>query len=359
MTEPRRMRRGADGTRLGVPGRVDAGPGQLEPVDPAAFPGIAARRAIDGGARSARWQALLDEGGPILADGAMGTMLFLNGLQFGDPPEVWNLTQPDVIRRIHRGYLEAGSRILLTNTFGGNRLRLGLHRLEGRVAELNQTAAILLRSEVEAAGSRALVAGDIGPSGAIMAPLGTLDYAEAVDLFAEQAGALVDGGVDLIWIETMSDLSEIKAAVEGVRRVAPGIPLITTMTFDTRGRTMMGVTPGQAVEALAAWGSDAIGGNCGNGPDEILPVIRQMRAVAPDVLLVSKSNAGMPELVDMRAVYRASPETMAAAAAEMLTAGARIVGACCGSTPDHLRAMHDAMHAAPDAALDPAEAAPR
>jgi 5-methyltetrahydrofolate--homocysteine methyltransferase len=298
---------------------------------------------VDGGAPSERWRALLDEGSPILADGAMGTMLFLSGLQFGDPPEVWNLTQPDVVRRIHRGYLEAGSRILLTNTFGGNRLRLGLHRLEERVAELNQTAAILLRSEVEAAGGRALVAGDIGPSGAIMAPMGTLDYQEAVDVFAEQAAALVAGGVDLIWIETMSDLTEIRAAIEGVRLVAPGIPLITTMTFDTRGRTMMGVTPEQAVEALAAWGADAIGGNCGNGPGEILPVISRMRAVASDVILVAKSNAGMPELVDMRAVYRASPETMAAAATEMQAAGALIVGACCGSTPDHLRVMHGAL----------------
>jgi 5-methyltetrahydrofolate--homocysteine methyltransferase len=343
MTEPRRSRRLPDGTRSGVPGRVDAGPGLLEAVDPALFPGADARRKVDGGAPSERWRALLDEGSPILADGAMGTMLFLSGLQFGDPPEVWNLTQPDVVRRIHRGYLEAGSRILLTNTFGGNRLRLGLHRLEERVAELNQTAAILLRSEVEAAGGRALVAGDIGPSGAIMAPMGTLDYQEAVDVFAEQAAALVAGGVDLIWIETMSDLTEIRAAIEGVRLVAPGIPLITTMTFDTRGRTMMGVTPEQAVEALAAWGADAIGGNCGNGPDEILPVISRMRAVASDVILVAKSNAGMPELVDMRAVYRASPETMAAAATEMQAAGALIVGACCGSTPDHLRVMHGAL----------------
>ncbi len=343
MTEPRRTRRLPDGTRSGVPGRVDAGPGLLEPADPAVFPGSEARRQVDGGVSSARWRALLAEGTPILADGAMGTMLFLSGLQFGDPPEVWNLTQPDVVRRIHRGYLEAGSRILLTNTFGGNRLRLGLHRLEERVAELNQTAAILLRSEIEAAGGQALVAGDIGPSGAIMAPLGTLDYPEAVDVFAEQAAALVAGGADLIWIETMSDLTEIKAAIEGVRQVAPGIALITTMTFDTRGRTMMGVSPEQAVEALAAWGSDAIGGNCGNGPDEILPVISRMRAVAPDAILVAKSNAGMPELVDMRAVYRASPETMAGAATEMRAAGAQIVGACCGSTPDHLKAMHKAL----------------
>jgi 5-methyltetrahydrofolate--homocysteine methyltransferase len=343
MTELRRTRRLPDGTRSGVPARVDAGPGLLQAVDPAAFPDLEARRQVDGGVPSARWRALLEEGGPILADGAMGTMLFLSGLQFGDPPEVWNLTQPDVVRRIHRGYLDAGSRILLTNTFGGNRLRLGMHRLEARVAELNQTAAVLLRSEVEAAGGRALVAGDIGPSGAIMSPMGTLDYLEAIDVFAEQAAALVAGGVDVIWIETMSDLTEIKAAIEGVRQVAPGIALIATMTFDTRGRTMMGVTPEQAVEALAAWGADAIGGNCGNGPEEILPVICRMRTVAPDVVLVAKSNAGMPELIDMRAVYRATPETLATAATEMWVAGARIVGGCCGSTPNHLRAMQAAL----------------
>jgi len=273
----------------------------------------------------------------------MGTMLFAAGLQFGDPPEVWNLTQPDVVRRIHRGYLEAGSLILMTNTFGGNRLRLGLHGLEGRVAELNQTAAILLRAEVEAAGGMALVAGDIGPSGAIMAPVGTLDYGEAVDVFAEQAAALVAGGVDLIWVETMSDLAEVRAAIEGVRRVSPGIPLIATMTFDTRGHTMMGVSPEQAAVALSAWGADAVGGNCGNGPDELIPVIERMRAAAPDAMLVAKSNAGMPELVDMRAVYRADPALMAAKSLAMREAGARIVGGCCGSTPEHLRAMAEAL----------------
>lgn len=279
----------------------------------------------------------------------MGTMLFAAGLQFGDPPEVWNLSQPEVVRRIHRGYLEAGSRIVMTNTFGGNRLRLALHGLEDRVDELNRTAAILLRAEVEAAvaergeQARALVAGDIGPSGEIMAPLGTLDAAEAVDVFAEQAAALVAGGVDLIWIETMSHLSEIEAAIAGVRRVAPGVPIVATMTFDTRGHTMMGVSPEQAVAALAAAGADAIGGNCGNGPNELLPVIERMRSAAPEVTLVAKSNAGMPELVDLRAVYRADPATMAGAARDFRAAGARIIGACCGSTPEHLRAMAEAL----------------
>jgi 5-methyltetrahydrofolate--homocysteine methyltransferase len=319
---------------------VRVGPGT---VDRAAFPDGATRLAIDGGAASARFRALLDEGGPILADGAMGTMLFANGLQFGDPPELWNLEHPDVIRRIQRAYLEAGSRIVLTNTFGGNRLRLGLHGLQDRVDELNRTAAILLRAEVRAAGDTALVAGDVGPSGEIVAPLGTLDYDEAVDVFREQAASLVAGGVDLIWIETMSDLNEMRAAIQGVRAASPGIALIATMTFDTRGHTMMGVSPEEAVAHLDAWGVDAIGGNCGNGPDELIPVIAAMHAVAPDVVLVAKSNAGMPELVDMQAVYRASPETMAATALEMRGAGARIIGGCCGSSPDHIRAMADAL----------------
>jgi 5-methyltetrahydrofolate--homocysteine methyltransferase len=273
----------------------------------------------------------------------MGTMLFASGLQFGDPPEIWNLTQPEVIRRIHRGYLEAGSRILLTNTFGGNRLRLSLHGNDRRVAELNQMAALLLRAEVDSHDGPALVAGDIGPSGSIMMPIGTLDFAEAVDVFAEQAAALVAGGVDLIWIETMSDLEEIHAAIAGVRQVAPAIPLITTMTFDTRGHTMMGVTPERAARALVEWGADAIGGNCGNGPDELIPVVAKMRAAEPDAILVGKSNAGMPELVDMKAVYRAAPEVMATYALDIREAGASIVGACCGSTPAHLAAMARAL----------------
>jgi 5-methyltetrahydrofolate--homocysteine methyltransferase len=322
---------------------ADTGGGAPIQVDPAAFPDLATRRAHEGGQASQRFRDLLDEGGSILADGAMGTMLFSAGLQFGDPPETWNLGHPDVIRRIQRGYVEAGSRILLTNTFGGNRLRLRLHGLQDRVDELNRTAAILAKAEARAGGDRTLVAGDIGPSGEIVAPLGTLEYDEAVDVFHEQARSLIAGGVDLIWIETMSDLNEIKAAIEGVRRASPGIALVTTMTFDTRGHTMMGVSPEDAVRHLHAWGADAVGGNCGNGPDELIPVIARMHAVAPDVVLVAKSNAGMPELVDLQAVYKASPETMAVTAVEMRDAGARIVGACCGSTPDHLRAMAAAL----------------
>ena len=292
-------------------------------------------------AARARWDALIQSGGPVLADGAMGTMLFAAGLQFGDPPEMWNvaLPQASIVRQIHRAYLDAGSRIILTNTFGGNRLRLSLHGNERHVGEVNQMAAVIARAEIEASGTDALVAGDIGPTGSIMFPIGPLEFEEAVDVFAEQAGALVAGGVDLIWIETMSDLEEIHAAITGVRQVAPEIPLIATMTFDTRGHTMMGVSPERAARALEEWGADAFGGNCGNGPDELVPVIAKMRTAAPDALLVGKSNAGMPELVDMKAVYRAEPTVMAAYALDVRSAGASIIGACCGSTPAHLAAM--------------------
>lgn len=290
-----------------------------------------------------RWSALLASGGTILADGAMGTMLMADGLRPGDPPEAWTLVRPDAVGRVHRGYLDAGARLVLTNTFGASRLRLDRHGLGARVAELNRAAAHVLRAEVDATGTGALVAGDIGPTGSLLAPLGPLEPGEAADAFAEQATALVGGGVDVIWIETMSDLGEMRAAIEGVRRVAPSIPLIATMTFDAHGRTMMGVRPEEAVVTLIGWSADAVGGNCGNGPDELVPVIASMRAAAPEAILVGKSNAGTPSMVGGHVVYTADPTTMAGSALEMRTAGARIIGGCCGSTPAHLAAMGAAL----------------
>ncbi|MEW5987155.1 MAG: betaine--homocysteine S-methyltransferase [Chloroflexota bacterium] len=285
------------------------------------------------------WQRLIKQDRAILADGAMGTMLFAAGLEFGDPPELWNERYPERIRAVHRDYLAAGAQLILTNTFGGNRFRLAFHNLQSRVVELNRAAVRLACAEVEAAGGQALVAGDIGPSGEILAPLGELAYEEAVAGFAEQATALVAAGVDLIWIETMSALEEVQAAMEGVRRVSADIPIITTMTFDTRGHTMMGVKPETAVKTLAGWGAAAVGGNCGNGPDEIIGVIEKMHAVAPHAILVAKSNVGLPVWLDGRAVYQAGPQVMADYAAAVREAGARIIGGCCGSTPAHLQAM--------------------
>jgi 5-methyltetrahydrofolate--homocysteine methyltransferase len=291
------------------------------------------------------WETLLGQSGLILADGGMGTMLMELGLQFGASPELWNVEHADRVRQVHRGYLQAGSRIVLTNTFGCNRLRLGLHNLQDRVAELNRAAAKLARQEVHAAGSRAIVAGDIGPSGGILAPLGELEPAQAVEAFAEQAGGLIDGGVDVIWIETLSSLEEMRAAIDGVRQASAHIPIVATMTFDTRGRTMMGVTPEQAVQELSTWGLAAFGANCGNGPEEIVAVIQKMSAAAPQATLVAKANAGVPKLENGRAVYGAGPDEMAAYAAGVADAGARIIGACCGSTPRHLEAMASALKA--------------
>lgn len=290
-----------------------------------------------------RWQALLDRGGHALADGAMGTMLFDQGLESGGSPELWNVENPDRVAAVHRGYLEAGANLILTNTFGGNRFRLALHGLEGRVEEFNRAGVRLARQAALTLGDQAVVAGDIGPSGGILEPLGDLAYAAAVDGFAEQARPLIDGGVDVVWIETMSDLEEVHAAIDGVRRVSPTIPLLTTMTFDTRGHTMMGVTPEQAVEALHGWGAAAVGGNCGNGPDEILEVIEKMKRHSPDVRLVAKANAGIPAWKDGRAAYGAGPEEMAAYATAVAERGAWLIGACCGSTPAHLQAMATAL----------------
>lgn len=290
-------------------------------------------------------QSYLSEYKYLLADGAMGTMLFSSGLEHGGAPELWNVEHPDRVAAVHQAYLDAGSRLLLTNTFGGSRYRLMLHNMEARVSELNRAAAGILRGVVDASGKDALVVGDIGPSGQLLQPLGELLFDEAVDAFREQALALVEGGVDVIWIETMADLEEVHAAVEGVKLASSKVPVITTMTFDTRGYTMMGVTPERAVTTLSSYGVAAVGGNCGNGPEEIIEVVEKMRATAPEAVLVAKANAGIPELVGGKPVYRATPEMMAEYALSAYDAGARIIGACCGSTPAHIQAIASALQA--------------
>lgn len=278
----------------------------------------------------------------VLADGAMGTMLMAAGLAQGDPPEEWNVQHPERVRAVHRGYIQAGSQIILTNSFGGSRFRLKLHGLQDRATELNRAAAEVARAEADAAPHDVVVAGSIGPSGELLEPLGTLPFEEARDGFAEQAAALTEGGVDVLWIETMSDLKEVQAAVEGARSVSE-LPVVTTMTFDTHGHTMMGVSPAQALEALRQLDPLALGGNCGNGPAEIEGVIEAMRATDPDVVLVAKSNAGIPELVNDEIIYNGTPEVMANYAIRVRDLGARIIGACCGSTPAHIRAMAEAL----------------
>jgi 5-methyltetrahydrofolate--homocysteine methyltransferase len=284
-----------------------------------------------------KWQALIDSPGAIIADGAMGTMLQQAGLTAADLPVLWNVDHPERVRSVHGMYLAAGAQILLTNTFNGNRFRLARHGLESRVGELNGAGAEILGGEIRTNG--ALIAGDIGPSGEMLMPLGKLSYEDAVSGFREQAQALIGGGADVIWIETMADLKELQAAVEGTRLAGSAIPIMVTMTFDAGGRTMMGVKPATAARALLGWGVAAFGANCGNGPDEMLPVIREMAAAAPGAVLVAKPNAGLPEFVDGATLYRATPEAMAVAAAQLKAAGARLIGGCCGTTPEHIAAM--------------------
>ncbi len=287
-------------------------------------------------------ETLFEKEETILLDGAMGTMLMAHGLTQGDPPEEWNVSNPDVIRSVHREYIQSGSRIILTNTFGGNRHRLKLHTLEERVYELNRAGAELARAEADMAPHLVVVAGSMGPTGELIEPLGLLTFDGAREAFAEQAEGLEDGGVDVLWIETKSDLAEVKAAVQGAKE-ATDLPVVVTMTFDTRGHTMMGVSPVQALESLRELGLAALGANCGNGVSEIEGVIQAMRGVDKQVLLIAKSNAGIPQWVNNELVYDGTPEVMAGYARTVQGLGARLIGACCGSTPKHIRAMADAL----------------
>lgn len=290
-------------------------------------------------------QALLDTGRPVVADGGMGTMLIALGLPQGESPERWNVEHPERIRQIHRDYIAAGAQIILTNSFGGTRYRLGRSGLAGQVVELNRAAAALARAEADAASQPVVVGGSMGPTGEMLEPYGDLSFDDAAAAFEEQARALVEGGVDVLWIETMADLEEVRAAVEGARRAAPDVPIVTTMTFDSNGRTMMGVSPEKAIAALRQHGVMALGANCGNGPAEIEGVIEKMHAADATIPLVAKANAGLPRIEGGRAVYDATPEVMARYAARVRDQGAQIIGACCGSTPAHIAAIAAVLRA--------------
>ena len=281
----------------------------------------------------------------ILGDGAMGTMLQAAGLTTGGSPEEWNVSRPEVLGGIYQAYVDAGSQVITTNTFGGTSYRLGRDNLATHVREFNVTGARLAREVADAADHPVLVAGDMGPTGEILAPLGALQPEEAQAAFAEQAAALAEGGVDFFLIETMSALEEVEAAVAGIRSVSD-LPIAATMTFDTHFRTMMGVKPVQAVQALYGMGVRVIGANCGNGPGEIERIIAEMVAVKPsDVFLIAQSNAGLPkyETSSKQIHYDGTPEVMAEYALKMKTLGINYIGACCGSTPGHIAAMREAL----------------
>ena len=289
-------------------------------------------------------QRLLRDRPWLLADGATGTDLFSMGLQHGDAPELWNLDPPDKVREHYRRFIEAGSDIVLTNSFGGTANRLKLHGAQERVKEINAAAAALLREEIEASGRTVVCAGSVGPTGDLFAPLGPLTHEEGVAAFFEQCVGLAEGGADVAWIETMSAPAELAAALEGA--AAAGLPSVCTLSFDTNGRTMMGVTPAQLPELLHDLPAPpvAFGGNCGTGASELIAALLAMAdAAAPDEVLVAKANCGIPEFVGGEVRYTGTPDLMAHYAVLARDAGARIIGGCCGTTAEHLVAMRRAL----------------
>ncbi len=290
-------------------------------------------------------QTLLAEGRPLLADGATGTNLFAMGLTSGDCPELWNAEHPDRIQALHQAFVDAGADIILTNSFGANRRRLALHGLDRRAAELNRHAAEIARKVADEAGRRVVVAGSVGPTGDLIAPLGPLSEDEAVDVFVEQIEGLRDGGADVAWIETMSAPEEMRAAARAAAKT--GMPFTITASFDTAGRTMMGVAPaalGALVEAFDR-GPIAYGANCGVGASDLLVAILAMSAARPGAALIAKANAGVPQWRGAEIHYSGTPELMETYAGLAVDCGARIIGGCCGNTPAHVAAMRRGLDA--------------
>lgn len=296
-----------------------------------------------------RLERLLGEKEIVVADGATGTNLLAMGLSDDAAGERWCVDHPDRVRTLHQSFVDAGADIVLTNSFGSNRFRLALHGIEHRVAELNQAAAQIAREVADRAGRAIVVAGSMGPTGELMEPQGTRPLDEVREAFQVQAHALATGGADVAWIETMYCEQELAAAIQAADAV--GLPFVATMTFDSGGRTMLGLTPEQAVWNIKQHGSRplAFGANCGMGPAQLVDTITGLKrgGEAGDVL-VAKANAGLPKMgVGMRVQYEGTPEIMAEYACLARDVGARIIGGCCGTTAVHLRAMVDALATRP------------
>ncbi|MFD0917706.1 betaine--homocysteine S-methyltransferase [Pseudahrensia aquimaris] len=291
---------------------------------------------------------LIAERGVLLADGATGTNFFDMGLQSGDAPELWNEDEPEKVKALHRSFVEAGADIILTNTFGGNRNRLKLHNGQDRVHELNLAAAKLAREVANEADKKVLVAGSVGPTGELFVPLGELTHEDAVFSFREQMEGLKAGGADVIWIETMSAEEEIRAAAEAAQ--ATGMEYVFTASFDTAGRTMMGITPsrlGNIAESLSP-PPVAVGANCGVGATDLLYSVLDMTGEGPtsdkgSIAVVAKANCGVPQIKGGDVVYSGTPELMARYAELAVDSGAKIIGGCCGTSADHLAAMRVAL----------------
>jgi len=283
----------------------------------------------------------------ILADGATGTTLFNMGLQSGDAPELWNVDHPDRITTLYDGAVQAGSDLFLTNSFGGTRARLKLHDAQDRAYELNKAAAEIGRDVADKAGRKVIVAGSMGPTGEIMAPMGPLTHETAVEMFHEQAEGLRDGGADVMWVETISAPEEYAAAAEACQKA--GVAFCGTMSFDTAGRTMMGLTSAGMAEMVEKLDHKplAYGANCGVGASDLLRTVLGFRAAGSERPVIAKGNAGIPKYVDGHIHYDGTPELMGRYAVLARESGATIIGGCCGTTPEHLRSMRAALEETP------------
>jgi methionine synthase I (cobalamin-dependent) len=270
---------------------------------------------------------------PVVTDGAWGTQLQARGLPLGACPDEWNLTHADKVEEVARSYVEAGSRIILTNTFGANRVRLAEFGLPDKSAEINRAGAAISKRATK--GSRALVFASIGPTGKML----VAEEVSPEDVYAayqEQATALKEGGADGIVIETMAELDEIKLALDAAKET--GLPVVACMVFDTAGCTMMGVSPEDAATELTSAGADVIGSNCGNGIEAFIPICEKLR-ISTSLPVWIKANAGLPEVVGGKVVYKTSAETFASHVPALVAAGACFIGGCCGTSPDHIRAV--------------------
>lgn len=290
-----------------------------------------------------RLAELIAHKGVLLADGATGTNLFEMGLESGEAPELWNESQPDKIAKLHRDFVDAGADIILTNSFGGTRYRLKLHAAEDRVFALNRRAAEIARSVADEAGRPVIVGGSVGPTGELLVPLGAVTYAAAVAGFTEQIEGLKAGGIDVVWIETMSAPDEIRAAAEAAS--ACEMPYVYTGSFDTAGKTMMGLHPRDIHDVVGALDAApvAVGANCGVGASDILAALLAMTEARPDAATIVKGNCGIPEFRGAEVHYSGTPSLMAEYARLAIDAGATIIGGCCGTSCDHLRAMRAAI----------------
>ena len=290
-----------------------------------------------------RLSQLLKERDWLLADGATGTTLFNMGLTAGDAPEMWNVDHPDRITKLYKGAVDAGSDLFLTNTFGGNASRLKLHNAQKRVHELNRVGAEIGRNIADQQDRTVIVAGSVGPTGDIMEPLGTLTHAIAVEMFHEQAEGLKDGGADVLWVETISAPEEYMAAAEAAGLA--NMPWCGTMSFDTAGRTMMGLTSENMVKMVdkLAHSPLAFGANCGVGASDLLRTVLGFSSTGTDNLIIAKGNAGIPKYVEGHIHYDGTPELMADYAVLARDCGATIICGCCGTTPDHLAKMREAL----------------